>query len=66
MFFTSSTRDDRVHPAHARKMDARMKEQGHEVLYWENTDGGDGGTVNSEQQAQLGAMIYGFLWDRLK
>jgi prolyl oligopeptidase len=66
VFFTSSTRDDRVHPAHARKMVARMHEQGHEVLYWENTDGGHGGAVNSEQQAQLGAMIYSFLWDRLK
>jgi len=47
-------------------MVARMHEQGHEVLYWENTDGGHGGAVNSEQQAQLGAMIYTFLWDRLK
>jgi len=65
IFFTSSTRDDRVHPAHARKMVARMQEQGHEVLYWENTDGGHGGAVNSEQQARLGAMVYGFLWDRL-
>lgn len=55
IFFTSSTRDDRVHPAHARKMVARMQEQGHEVLYWENTDGGHGGAVNSEQQARLGS-----------
>lgn len=66
VFFTSSTRDDRVHPAHARKMVARMKEQGHEVLYWENTDGGHGGAVNSEQQAQLHGMVYSFLWHRLK
>lgn len=66
IFFTSSTRDDRVHPAHARKMVAKMEEQGHTVLYWENTDGGHGGAVNSEQQAQLYGMIYSFLWDRLK
>lgn len=64
--FTSSTRDDRVHPAHARKMVAKMEEQGHSVLYWENMDGGHGGAVNSEQQAQLYGMIYTFLWDRLK
>lgn len=66
VLFTSSTRDDRVHPAHARKMVARMKEQGHEVLYWENMDGGHGGAVNSEQQATLYAMVYSFLWHRLK
>ena len=66
VFFTSSTRDDRVHPAHARKMVARMKEQGHQVLYWENTDGGHGGAVNGEQQARLYGMVYSFLWDRLK
>lgn len=66
VFFTSSTRDDRVHPAHARKMVARMKEQGHQVLYWENMDGGHGGAVNGEQQARLYGMVYTFLWDRLK
>lgn len=36
VLFTTSTRDDRVHPGHARKMAALMREQGHEVLYWEN------------------------------
>ncbi|XLZ71268.1 prolyl oligopeptidase family serine peptidase [Massilia sp. SR12] len=66
VFFTSSTRDDRVHPAHARKMVARMQEQGHQVLYWENMDGGHGGAVNGEQQARLNGMVYSFLWDRLK
>lgn len=66
VFFTSSTRDDRVHPAHARKMVARMKEQGHQVLYWENMDGGHGAAVNGEQQARLYGMVYTFLWDRLK
>jgi prolyl oligopeptidase len=43
--FTSSTRDDRVHPGHARKMVARMLEQGHDVLYYENVEGGHGGAV---------------------
>ncbi|MBC7621070.1 MAG: S9 family peptidase [Candidatus Saccharibacteria bacterium] len=42
-FFTTSTRDDRAHPAHARKMVARMMEQGHkDVLYYENMEGGHG------------------------
>jgi prolyl oligopeptidase len=66
VLYTSSTRDDRVHPAHARKMVARLEEQGHRVLYWENTDGGHGGAVNASQQAQLYALVYSFLWSRLR
>jgi prolyl oligopeptidase len=66
VFYTSSTRDDRVHPAHARKMVARLEELGHDVRYWENMEGGHGGAVNSDQQAQLYGMIYAFLWDKLK
>lgn len=66
VFYTSSTRDDRVHPAHARKMVARLEEQGHDVRYWENTEGGHGGAVNSDQQAQLYGMVYSFLWSKLK
>jgi prolyl oligopeptidase len=65
ILYTSSTRDDRVHPAHARKMVARMREQGHSVLYWENMDGGHGGAVNNDQQAQLLGMVYAFLSERL-
>ncbi len=37
---TTSTRDDRVHPGHARKMVARMREQGHDVVDYENIEGG--------------------------
>ena len=65
VFYTSSTRDDRVHPAHARKMVALLASQGHDVRYWENMEGGHGGVVNSEQGAQLNAMVYSFLWSRL-
>jgi prolyl oligopeptidase len=32
----TSTRDDRVHPGHARKMMARMRELGANVRYYEN------------------------------
>ena len=65
MLFTTSTRDDRVHPGHARKMVARMQEQGHEVLYYENIEGGHGAGVTPEQRARMYAIIYTYLSDRL-
>ena len=55
MLFTTSTRDDRVHPGHARKMAAKMREQGHPLLYWENIEGGHGGAANNEQAAFMQA-----------
>jgi prolyl oligopeptidase len=61
VLFTTSTRDDRVHPGHARKMVARMKEQGHDVLYYENIEGGHGGAANNEQRAFMSALAYTFL-----
>ena len=63
--FTTSTRDDRVHPGHARKMVARMLEQGHKVLYFENTEGGHAGAANNAQTAYKIALEYTFLWDAL-
>jgi prolyl oligopeptidase len=65
VFFTTSTRDDRVHPAHARKMVARMTDMGHDVLYYENIEGGHGGAANLKQQAYISALIYSYLHDRL-
>lgn len=59
--FMTSTRDDRVHPGHARKMVARMKEQGHDVLYYENIEGGHGGAANNQQAAFMSALAYTFL-----
>jgi prolyl oligopeptidase len=61
VLFTTSTRDDRVHPGHARKMVARMKEQGHDVLYYENIEGGHGGAANNKQSAYMSALAYTFL-----
>lgn len=61
VLFTTSTRDDRVHPGHARKMVARMKEQGHDVLYYENIEGGHGGAANNKQAAYMSALAYTFL-----
>ncbi|MEP6607301.1 MAG: prolyl oligopeptidase family serine peptidase [Burkholderiaceae bacterium] len=63
--FVTSTRDDRVHPAHARKMFARMREQGHRVWYYENIEGGHGAASNNEQRALMGAIEYTFLWKHL-
>ena len=61
VLFTTSTRDDRVHPGHARKMVARMKEQGHDVIYYENIEGGHGGAANNKQAAYMSALAYTFL-----
>jgi prolyl oligopeptidase len=63
--FTTSTRDDRVHPGHARKMVARLREYGHPVLYYENIDGGHGGAADNEQRATLQAIEFTYLWQRL-
>jgi len=64
-FFTTSTRDDRVHPAHARKMVAKMRDQGHDLLYYENIEGGHGGAANLKQRAYLSALIYAYLHGQL-
>jgi prolyl oligopeptidase len=65
VLFTTSTRDDRVHPGHARKMSARMLEQGHDVLYYENIEGGHGGAANNEQSAFMQALAWTFLEQKL-
>lgn len=65
LLITTSTRDDRVHPGHARKMVARMKELGHEVTYYENIEGGHGGAADNAQSAFMWALVYEFLWRRL-
>jgi prolyl oligopeptidase len=66
VLFTTSTRDDRVHPGHARKMMAKMKDMGHDVRYYENIEGGHGGAANNEQAAHMQALAYSFLWSKLK
>ncbi|ODV02036.1 MAG: prolyl oligopeptidase [Rubrivivax sp. SCN 70-15] len=65
VLFVTSTRDDRVHPGHARKMAERMREQGHAVLYWENVEGGHGGAADNAQRAQMMALENAFLWLQL-
>lgn len=65
VFFTTSTRDDRVHPGHARKMVAQMDELGYKVYYFENTEGGHAGASTNEQRAQMYALIYSYLQMKL-
>ncbi len=66
ILFVTSTRDDRVHPGHARKMMARMMEQGHDVMYYENIEGGHAGSANNTQLAYRTALQYTFLLNELK
>ena len=65
VLFTTSTRDDRVHPGHARKMMAKMESQGHAVWYYENIEGGHGGAANNKQSAFMQALAYTFLKQEL-
>jgi prolyl oligopeptidase len=62
---TTSSRDDRVHPGHARKLVARMREYGLPVTYYENIEGGHGGAADNEQAAFMSALAYEFLWRHL-
>ncbi len=61
VFFTTSTRDDRVHPGHARKMVAKMMDMDYPVYYWENTEGGHAGASTNEQRAKSFALTYSYL-----
>lgn len=67
LLVTTSTRDDRVHPGHARKLVARLEELGHAstVHYYENIEGGHGGAADNEQAAFMSALAYEFLWEKL-
>jgi prolyl oligopeptidase len=67
VLFTTSTRDDRVHPAHARKMVKRLIEagKGGTTFYYENIEGGHGGAADSKQQAFMSTLTYKFLWNAL-
>jgi prolyl oligopeptidase len=62
LLVTTSTRDDRVHPGHARKFVARLAAYGHWPLYWENIEGGHGGAADNAQRSLMMALEYMFLW----
>lgn len=65
ILLTTSTRDDRVHPGHARKMAALLEAQGRTVWYHENIEGGHGGAADNKQMAFQSALIYEFFTQML-
>ncbi|WP_372786197.1 prolyl oligopeptidase family protein [Phenylobacterium sp.] len=65
VFIETSTKDDRVHPAHARKAAARLKELGYDYLYYENVDGGHAASANLNERAMRVALEYTYLAQRL-
>ncbi|AXK44404.1 prolyl oligopeptidase family serine peptidase [Brachybacterium saurashtrense] len=64
-FVLTSTRDDRVHPGHARKFAAALESLGADVRSWENIEGGHGGAATNEQAARMNALLYAFLWNTI-
>lgn len=65
VLMTTSTRDDRVHPGHARKMTAALQAAGHPVWYYENIEGGHAGAADNAQIAFKSALSFAFLWRML-
>ena len=65
VFIETSTKDDRVHPAHARKAAARLKEYGYGYLYCENIDGGYAAAASLNERAVRAALEYTYLQQRL-
>ena len=61
LLMTTSTRDDRVHPGHARKMTAALEAAGHHVRYYENIEGGHAGAADNAQTAFRSALVFEFL-----
>ena len=62
ILLTTSTRDDRVHPRHARKMVAKLEEMGNKVHYYENIESGHAGAADNSQRAFMQALVLEFLW----
>lgn len=65
VFLITSTKDDRVHPAHARKFAQRMEDQGHDFLYYENIDGGHSAAANLKETANRLALQHVYLLQKL-
>lgn len=66
VLFITSTRDDRVHPGHARKMVAKMNDMGYKTYYYENTEGGHAGSATNEQYSKENALMFSYLLMKLK
>jgi prolyl oligopeptidase len=67
VLFYTTTSDDRVGPAQARKMAAKMEGWNlPNVWFYENLEGGHGAGADNKQSAHMHALAYTFLWDELK
>ncbi|WP_426039412.1 prolyl oligopeptidase family serine peptidase [Brevundimonas sp. DC300-4] len=65
LYITTNTRDDRVHPGHARKFAARLGDQGHDHLYYEETSGGHSNDADPVANARRWARHYVYLSQQL-
>jgi prolyl oligopeptidase len=65
-FIHTSTKDDRVHPGHARKAAAKLESLGYPVIFYENTDGGHSAAANLRESARRVALEYTYLARKLK
>ncbi|MBD3836822.1 prolyl oligopeptidase family serine peptidase [Brevundimonas sp.] len=65
VYITTNTRDDRVHPGHARKFAARLGDQGHDHLYYEDTAGGHSNDADPVANARRWARHYVYLAQQL-
>src|SRR5690606_34597568 len=66
IFYYTSTKDDRVHPGHARKMAAKLEELGYPYFYYENLDGGHAGVANLKETAHRAALMLVYMNSQLK
>jgi prolyl oligopeptidase len=64
--FVTSTKDDRVHPGHARKMAAKMAEMGLPFYYYECIDGGHAAATDQRERARRVALEFTYLARQLK
>lgn len=64
-FLVTSTKDDRVHPGHARKYAAKLESLGMPFLYYENIDGGHSAAANLRERARRSALEFTYLAQQL-
>ena len=65
VFILTSTKDDRVHPGHARKYAAKLASLHMPFLYYENTAGGHSAAADLRERARRLALEFVYLSERL-
>jgi prolyl oligopeptidase len=65
IFFITETSDDRVTPIWARMMAAKMESMNQDVLFYESPEGGHGPGATHEEEAQMWALSYVYLAQKL-